>query len=71
MAEKDLLLSIDNGTQSLKALVFDASGNLIARQQVLFTPYFSDQPGWAEQDPHIFWNALCQACQAIFSTPWR
>ncbi len=68
MAEKDLLLSIDNGTQSLKALLFDAGGNLIARQQVRFTPYFSDQPGWAEQDPHIFWNALCQACQALLAT---
>ncbi|MBC2743221.1 MAG: carbohydrate kinase [Desulfosarcina sp.] len=68
MAEKDLLLSIDNGTQSLKALVFDAGGNLIAREQVLFTPYFSDQPGWAEQDPQVFWNALCQACQKIFTT---
>jgi hypothetical protein len=55
MAEKDLLLSIDNGTQSLKALVFDPGGNLIAKEQVLFTPYFSDRPGWAEQDPKVFW----------------
>jgi sugar (pentulose or hexulose) kinase len=67
MAEQDLLLSIDNGTQSLKALVFDSSGNLMAREQVLFTPYFSKHPGWAEQDPDVFWNALCRACQGIFS----
>jgi len=68
MAEKELLLSIDNGTQSLKALVFDAGGQLLAREQVLFKPYFSDQPGWAEQDPGVFWNALCQACQGLFAT---
>ncbi len=67
MAEKDLLLSIDNGTQSLKALVFDARGNLMGKQQELFTPYFSDQPGWAEQDPLIFWEALCRACQRLFA----
>lgn len=68
MAEKELLLSIDNGTQSLKALLFDAGGNMVAREQVLFTPYFSDQPGWAEQDPLVFWRALCQACQRLFAS---
>ncbi|BBO77028.1 carbohydrate kinase [Desulfosarcina widdelii] len=67
MTEKDLLLSIDNGTQSLKALVFDACGNLLAKEQVLFTPYFSDRPGWAEQDPFVFWSALCRACQGLLA----
>ena len=67
MATRDLLLSIDNGTQSLKALVFDASGHLKARRQIFFTPYFSDHPGWAEQDPQVFWNALCQACKGILN----
>ena len=66
MTEKNLLLSIDNGTQSLKALVFDTRGNLVAREQVLFAPYFSERPGWAEQDPDLFWNALCHACRKIF-----
>lgn len=68
MAQRELLLSIDNGTQSLKALLFDAEGNLAARQQVRFAPYFSDRPGWAEQDPRVFWNALCRACQGIVAT---
>jgi sugar (pentulose or hexulose) kinase len=66
MAGKELLLSIDNGTQSLKALVFDGNGNLIARQQVMFIPYVSSRPGWAEQDPLVYWSALCQACQGLF-----
>jgi len=63
---KDLLLAIDCGTQSLKALVFDLSGNLLDKEQVLFTPYFSENPGWAEQDPEIFWQALCRACQKLW-----
>jgi sugar (pentulose or hexulose) kinase len=67
MGEGDLLLSIDNGTQSLKALVFDLTGNLLARERVAFKPYFSEQPGWAEQDPKVFWQALCQSCQRL----WR
>ena len=66
MSEKDLLLAIDNGTQSLKALIFDLQGRLLAKQQVTFTPYFSEQPAWAEQDPDVFWDALCRACQELW-----
>ncbi len=67
MTTKDLLLAIDNGTQSLKALVFDLEGQLLAREQIKFIPYYSENPGWAEQDPEVFWQALCQACQGIWS----
>ena len=66
MTTKDLILAIDNGTQSLKALIFDLHGQLVAKETVPFTPYFSDQPGWAEQDPDVFWQALCQACQNLW-----
>ena len=66
MNGKELLLAIDNGTQSLKALVFDLEGNLLAKELVPFTPYFSDQPTWAEQDPDIFWEAMCTACQRLW-----
>ena len=66
MNNKDLILTIDNGTQSLKALVFDLQGDLLAREQVAFEPYFSKNPGWAEQDPEVFWQALCQACRQIW-----
>ena len=66
MITKDLILAIDNGTQSLKALIFDLEGQLLFKEMVPFTPYFSDQPGWAEQDPAVFWQALCQACQMLW-----
>ena len=64
----DLILTIDNGTQSLKALVFDLQGNLLVREQVAFEPYFSKNPGWAEQDPEVFWQALCRACRQIWQS---
>jgi sugar (pentulose or hexulose) kinase len=67
MAAADLLLAIDNGTQSLKALVFDPSGRLKARQQVVFKPYFSRHPGWAEQHPEVFYSALCTACRRLWT----
>ena len=67
MNHKDLILAIDNGTQSLKALLFDLEGNLLFKERVAFRPYFSQYPGWAEQDPDLFWKALCQACQRLWT----
>jgi len=63
---KDLILAIDNGTQSVRALLFDLRGNLIARARVPITACYSTQPGWAEQDPDYFWTSLCQACQQLW-----
>ena len=60
------ILAIDNGTQSVRALVFDPRGNLLAKEQVQIEPYYSTAPGLAEQDPQLFWKSLCQACQGIW-----
>lgn len=67
MSDRDHILAIDNGTQSLKAMVFDLHGRMKARAQVSFKPYISPYPGWAEQAPDVFWQALCEACQQL----WR
>ena len=66
MNDKDLILAIDNGTQSLKALTFDLKGELLFKERVSFRPYVSERPGWAEQDPDLFWQALCQACNGLW-----
>jgi sugar (pentulose or hexulose) kinase len=63
----DHILAIDNGTQSVRALVFDLQGNLVAKSVVPLEPYFSQQPGWAEQHPEYYWDSLCQACQQLWS----
>ncbi|HEV3153792.1 MAG TPA: FGGY-family carbohydrate kinase [Candidatus Baltobacteraceae bacterium] len=64
---RDLLLAIDNGTQSVRALVFDANGTLAAKYRVLLDDYQSPQPGWHEHDAVGFWEALCDACRGV----WR
>lgn len=64
---RDLILAIDNGTQSLRALVFDLQGNLLLKTRIELEPYVSPKPGWAEQDPDYYWRALCEACQGV----WR
>ncbi len=63
---QDIVLAIDNGTQSIRALLFDMQGNLLAKSRVPIEPYFSEHPGWAEQTPDYFWQSLCQACQQLW-----
>ncbi len=64
---RDHLLAIDNGTQSVRAIVFDPRGILVAKARVELEPYFSKHPGWAEQDPLYYWRSLCEVCQEL----WR
>ena len=65
MSEK-YFLSIDNGTQSVRAIVFDGQGQLIAKSKIEIEPYFSEHKGWAEQHADYFWNSLCKACQELW-----
>jgi len=66
---KDQLLAIDVGTQSIRALLFDLYGNLLARVRVPIEPYFSEHAGWAEQQPEYYWDSLCQACRQLWQQP--
>ena len=66
---KELLLAIDVGTQSTRALIFDLQGNLLFKAQISLPTYQAPKPGWAELDPGIFWESLCQACQQLWATP--
>ncbi len=63
--ETKTILAIDSGTQSLRALLFSEKGVLLAREQQSYAPYYSSHPGWAEQDPDIYWDSLVTACQAL------
>ena len=68
MSDKPYLLAIDNGTQSVRALLFDLEGNLVAKGKVELDPYFSTHPGWAEQDPEYYWRSLGEACQKLWDS---
>lgn len=61
------ILAIDNGTQSVRALLFDLQGNIVAKAQVHLEAYFSEHPGWAEHDPEDYWQAVCTACQTLWA----
>ena len=64
---KPTILAIDNGTQSVRAILFDLQGNIVAKAQVFLEAYFSTHPGWAEHDPEDYWQAVCTACQRLWT----
>ena len=70
MATKDLILTIDNGTQSLRALLFDFKGQLVDKARIVFSDLEQPKPGWVEQDPMQFWQALADVCQELWSRNW-
>ena len=49
MKNEKYFLSIDNGTQSVRAMIFDGNGQLIAKSKVDIKRYFSSRKRWAEQ----------------------
>ena len=69
MGSGDQLLAIDVGTQSVRALLFDPRGAQIASGRAPIEPYVSPQPGWAEQDPEVWWTAIGDACRLLWTDP--
>ncbi len=65
---KRYIFTIDNGTQSVRALLFDLEGNLIGKGKQELDPYFSDKPGWAEQHPEYYWDSLKIASDKLWSS---
>lgn len=61
-----VLLGIDLGTSSLKAVLGDASGASLAVASRAY-PILAPQPGWAEQDPHTWEQAAIHAVQEVLS----
>jgi sugar (pentulose or hexulose) kinase len=59
------ILSIDCGTQSVRGLVFDCNGHILAKHKVEFEPYVSPVPGYAEHPAGDFWRDACMALQSL------
>lgn len=62
---KPQVLSIDCGTQSIRAILFDMNGNLLKKAKKTFQPYFSLKPGWAEQNVEVYYEKLCEVCNEV------
>ncbi|MBB6521514.1 FGGY-family carbohydrate kinase [Pseudoteredinibacter isoporae] len=66
MNDKPYVLSIDNGTQSIRALAYDRHGEQIDKAYIPIEAYTSPEPAWAEQSAEYFWQKLCEACQCLW-----
>jgi len=61
----DLVLALDQGTSSSRAILFDHAGNAIASAQQPFEQIYP-QPGWVEHDPEEIWQTqLATAKEAL------
>ncbi len=63
----ELILAIDCGTQSVRAVFIDLSGNVHQLTKTEIEPYFSVAPGWAEQHPEYFRDKMFETLQKLFS----
>ena len=69
----DLLLVIDEGTTSTRAIVFDVAGQGVAVAQHPIESHYP-RPGWVEQDPEQIWTLTLSAAQsaaAAGARAWR
>lgn len=54
---KNIVIAHDVGTSSVKSALIDSDGNILCHATHSY-PFFSPQPGWAEQEPSDYWNAI-------------
>ena len=62
-----VILTIDAGTQSIRAAVVDLTGSILKIVKTPIEPYFSKHPGWAEQEPEYYWKMFCETCRSLLA----
>ena len=59
-----LLLGIDYGTGGCKTTVLDETGRFVGEASTEFATHH-DHPGWSEQEPSDWWDALCASLRKL------
>lgn len=60
-----LILTFDVGSQSVRALLVDSKGNILAKEQIKISEPISPKPGYAEHNPKTFTDAFNLASKKI------
>ena len=60
------LIGLDIGTSGAKCIVADEFGRVTASATLEY-PLYTPQPGWAEQNPIDWWNAVVQGTKKILA----
>lgn len=61
----DFILSIDQGTTSSRAILFNNQAEIVDIAQLEFTQHFP-QDGWVEHDPEEIWQSTLTVIQQLF-----
>ncbi len=62
----ELILSIDQGTTSTRAIIFGTKGHAVATAQQEFEQFFPHS-GWVEHDPEEIWSSTQDVCKKVLS----
>src|SRR5688500_4705895 len=60
----EYFIGVDVGTSGLKALAVSPSGKILASASQAY-PLSAPHPGWAEQDPDLWWRAAQKVLRAL------
>ncbi|MGM0446548.1 MAG: FGGY family carbohydrate kinase, partial [Bacillota bacterium] len=58
------ILSIDQGTTSTRAFLFNKNAEIIGKAQKEFTQYYP-KPGWVEHNPEEIWNSTQSVINSV------
>jgi len=62
----ELILALDQGTSSSRAILFDRAGAPVAQASVEF-PQIYPQPGWVSHDPEAIWSSQMEAARGALA----
>jgi glycerol kinase len=62
----EYILSIDQGTTSSRAILFDLQGNICATRQEEFPQHFPAS-GWVEHDPEAIWSSVQKTVNTLMA----
>lgn len=65
--EKRYILSLDQGTTSSRAILFDVNGAVVKQSQKAIEASYPE-PGWVEQDPMEIWGSQSGVAREVLET---
>ncbi len=61
----DTFLGIDLGTSGVRSVIIDTQGTLLAEARAPLPASLEPQPGWREQDPNAWWQAVAATVDSL------
>jgi glycerol kinase len=66
MGKEKFILSIDQGTTSTRAILFNKAGDIVHSAQKEFTQYFP-KPGWVEHNASEIWGSVLSVIASVLT----